>query len=171
MTDGIKKRFNNAKQAAGAMRRGGPDASRDKKTSQTIQEIKNRTLCGACGDSGHWHDDPECPKYEQTMKKKALDKKNPRAGAGGSQRKPSKKGDKKGGFDKKKNSKSVNAVDQHDADVPSSPPVGSHWIGAVAYSPSPTPASSSQPATCLFEWQPHGCCACAHVTIRFSDSE
>ena len=58
VTPGVKHRLNNAKQAAGVMRRKGPHSSRDAKTAQTIQEIKNRTLCGACGKSGHWHDDP-----------------------------------------------------------------------------------------------------------------
>ena len=168
VTDGVKKRLNNAKQAAGAMRRG-PQSSRDKKTSQTIQEIKNRTLCGACGKSGHWHDDPECEKYDETMRQKALQNNNPRAGAGGFQKKTAKatkgggKGDK---GDKTRNSKSVNFTDHQDAVAPPAPPLASgHWVGAVSSGTVGHDLPSARAGVGFFEWQPksHGCMMLSHV--------
>ena len=34
----------------------------------TIAEVKQRTKCKACGQVGHWHKDPECPKRQQGSK-------------------------------------------------------------------------------------------------------
>ena len=35
-----------------------------------IIEIKAWTRCRACGTLGHWHRDPECPKYKQKRQKR-----------------------------------------------------------------------------------------------------
>ena len=34
----------------------------------TIEEVKKRTKCKACGQLGHWHRDPECPKRREDSK-------------------------------------------------------------------------------------------------------
>ena len=79
VSPGVRGRFDTAKDGKKFL--GVPGDKRDNKMKETLQEIKNRTLCSVCGESGHWHTDPACKQYEATMKKKDAERRAPKAGA------------------------------------------------------------------------------------------
>ncbi len=68
------------------------------KERETIQEIKNRTVCAVCEESGHWHTDPACRFYERTMREKAERRRAPKAGGHATRRRDN---GKKKSFDKR----------------------------------------------------------------------
>ncbi len=100
---------------------------RTKQQNETLQEIKNRTLCSVCGESGHWHTNPACKKYEETMRRKDAERRAPKAGA-------SSKSKAKAGFkrvDSKSGSKKL-----HEVGIVASSPSGA--AGATSVAPVPT---------------------------------
>ncbi len=60
VTPVVKQRLKFAQSARSVFRKGGNESGKwRKKEKETIQEIKNRTVCSVCGASGHWHEDPD----------------------------------------------------------------------------------------------------------------
>jgi len=81
VTPVVKQRLKSAQSARSAFTKGGNDSGKwSRKEKETIQEIKNRTVCSVCGASGHWHEDPDCPSYEKTVREKSAMRRPPKAG-------------------------------------------------------------------------------------------
>lgn len=56
---GYKKRIEQNRRVCDILKKGGPESFEEKGMRR---ETKNRTVCAACGQNGHWQEDFECPK-------------------------------------------------------------------------------------------------------------
>ena len=64
ITSEDRNRIAQSKRVCDILKKGGPESLEEE---VSLREIKNRTECAACGQSGHWQGDVMCPKTSKVV--------------------------------------------------------------------------------------------------------